>query len=198
MKANNSIRLREFALIVLFHTICAYFQLFAKIVMNILNKPSITIKFQLCIFGMIFLITSCSKNEISPEKRLTTFLEAASFADIDTMKKLSIGRMHEELLRDEQALTKLVYFERQNIAALNTGMNNSEDSNVLKKPDKGGDRDFDFTFDIMTEQTAITKMERAQVWVLMTRKNVSITRIYDLVWINGFWMIESYNNHPDG
>ena len=163
-------------------------------VMNILNKYAILMKFQICLVGMIILITSCSKNEISPEQRLTTFLEAASFADIDTMKKLSIGRMHDELLRDEQALTKLVYFERQNIAELKK----TETSKMDEKPDKPMKKGFDFTFDIMSEQTAITNMERAQVWVIMTRKNVSITRIYDLVWINGFWMIESYNNHPDG
>ena len=98
------------------------------------------------------------------------------------------------MLRDEQSLTKLVYFERQNIAELKK----TETSKMDEKPDKPMKKGFDFTFDIMSEQTAITNMERAQVWVIMTRKNVSITRIYDLVWINGFWMIESYNNHPDG
>ncbi|MCD4657938.1 MAG: hypothetical protein K8S87_10400 [Planctomycetes bacterium] len=162
--------------------------------MNTPNKYPLFIKFSFYLIGLIFLFASCSENEISPEKRVSTFLEAASFADIDTMKKLSIGRMKEELLRDEQALTKLVYFERQNIAALNTGMGNTEIDTGVKTTDKGGARDFDFTFQIMPEQTAITKMERAQVWVIMTRKNVSITRIYDLVWTKGLWMIESYNN----
>ena len=151
-------------------------------------------RFQFCLLGMILLITSCSKNEISPEQRLTTFLEAASFADIDTMKKLCVGQMLDELMRDEQALTKLVYFERKNIAELSKTDTNKSDEKLEGPKNKG----FDFTFDIMSEQTAVTNMERAQIWVIMTRKNVSITRTYDLVWINGFWMIESYNNHPDG
>ena len=139
---------------------------------------------------VVFATTACGKDEISPEEVVTAFLEAASYADIDTMNGLSVGKMKDEILRDEQAITKLVYFEREE--SLEAG-SEIKDSKIVDDNTKKVSR-FNFDFVIMNEQTKINAEERAQVWVILTRKNVSITRSYDLVWANGIWLIENYTN----
>ena len=140
---------------------------------------------------IILMSLSCQDDVSLPEDVISTFLEAASYADIDSMKAVCAGKMSDELQRDEQAITKLVYFERQKSLELNEG-----EENQLDNTQKTSRFAFDFT--IMKEQTKIDPQERAEVWVILTRKNVSITRSFDLVWADGKWLIENYTNQVGG
>ncbi len=150
--------------------------------------------FLIAITAFICQCVGCSKPKTqSPEEVVSAFLEAASYADINTMRRLTAANMLASVERDALALQKLVFFEREGLSALlkreaEENYQNKEEIKKLAKLNKP-DGNFDFSFKIKTEATMINRGESAKVFAILKRKNNETEAVYELKWTGERWLI---------
>ena len=132
----------------------------------------------------------CDKTAANPEDTVKLFLEAASYSNIDIMKKLCTGNMCDEIERDEEAIKKVVFQERQSF-----GNQKNKDSELKKIAKlKNSQANFNFTYIILNEETFIEPKSHAKVSALLSRKGQSVTRVYELTWVKSGWLITQARN----